>query len=105
MSRPLWSRLSLQDRRRVPFPRQRIALGGVEPHRQIKWSLWRWKLVGLPVRAETLTLEIKTEFGHPNFQEAGFLPGLYCCLNRRRRDGVGRDFVWVDECGRVLTSV
>jgi hypothetical protein len=50
-------------------------------------------------------LEIKTEFGHPNFKEAGFRQGLYYCLKQRRRNGVGRDFAWVDECGRVLAAV
>jgi hypothetical protein len=56
-------------------------------------------------RARTLMLEIKTEFGHPNFKEAGFRQGLYYCLKQRRRNGVGRDFAWVDECGRVLAAV
>src|SRR3984893_19440501 len=58
--RPL-ARVDLLARRRVPFTRQRIALWRIEPHRQIKWSLWRWKPIGLPVRAGTLILEIKIE--------------------------------------------
>jgi hypothetical protein len=45
------------------------------------------------------------EFGHPNFQEAGFPQGLCYCPKRRRRDGVGRDFAWVEEYGRVLAAV
>jgi hypothetical protein len=99
------TRVDFLDRRRVPFPRQLIALWRIEPHRQIERPPWRWKPIGLPVRAGTLVLAIKTEFGHPNFQEAGFLPGMYYCLKRRRPDGVGRDFAWVDEYGRVVAAV
>jgi hypothetical protein len=59
LSRPARGRLSPRDRRRVPFTRQRIALWRIEPHGQIKWSLWRWKPIGFHVRAWTFILEIK----------------------------------------------
>src|ERR1700730_3806697 len=55
------TRVDLFDRRRVPFPRQRIALWRIEPHGQVEGSLWRWKPIGFHVRAGTLVLEIKIE--------------------------------------------